>query len=119
MDKELFNTLSKSIHLDELSISVGQEYTVFGIIFWEDIPRFYICDNLEDEYPTPYPSFFFEVVDETLPIDWKLSVYFSNGKVQSQIVFKEWAEDKMFYEKLVDGSEKEIQIFNSYKAKYS
>lgn len=110
--------LKKSINLsddDELGVDIGKEYIVYGIVFWDNAPWYYICEDEDDNYPTPSPADLFDIVDNHLPAGWQLSFRCINGKPESEIVFSEWANDPMFYEKLVDGSKREIDIFLEYK----
>ncbi len=114
--------LRQSISLsddDELGINIGQEYMVYGIVFWDNAPWFYICENDEDDYPTPSPADLFDIVDHRIPTDWQLSFRCINGISESELVFSEWANDPIFYEKLVDGSKRELDIFLKYKTNVS
>ena len=45
-----------------------------------------------------------------------LGIYINyEGSHYSEIVFKEWREEEIFYERLVDGKEREEAIFKKYK----
>ena len=101
----------------EMGLEVGQEYVVYGILFRDNSPWLYLCEEGED-YPTPYPLEQFKITDKTFPSEWELSFQHVNGTNRTEIVFPEWANASSFYENLVDGSENEVEIFNKYKKEY-
>lgn len=117
-DIEIIQRLSQRINLsdnDDLGIDIGKEYVVYGVVFWDNSPWFYICEDEEDTYPTPFPAEFFDIKNNRFPADWQLSFRCTDGIPESELVFSEWASDPMFYEKLVDGCEKELVVFSKYK----
>jgi len=127
-NKELFDYLNKTIHLDpgHLSITKGKEYTVYsiamnGAMFDGSFTHYLICD---DDYPSIYyPTFyiadFFEVVEES-PSQYWVSPNFlynlfnkkSKGFLQT---FKEFDSAGRYFERLIDGDNKAIKIFNKVK----
>ena len=62
-------------------------------------------------------SDFFDVVDDTLSSQWKLSSL-SKGEYEAAtlLVFDEWAQDPSFYEKLVDGDSEAVGKFAKYRS---
>lgn len=65
------------------------------------------------EYPKPYPSVFFESVDKRLSTYWMMNREVGRGGItHTSIVIKEWAEDRSFNERLIDGDQAVIDIFN-------
>lgn len=117
-DKSTVERLKKYIRLSDgqLNIEKNKEYFVYGIIFRDNAPWYYLCLDMDDEYPTPYPSDLFSVTDGRLSPCWRLSVIIhSDGSVMSSIIFKEWSKDSSFYERLVDGDPKAIEIFEKYR----
>ena len=90
---------------------MGGIYTVYGVEFWENCPWYYLCaDGVE--YPKPCPSFF-ESVDKRLSTHWmKNNEVGRGGMIHTSIVIKEWAEDRSFYERLIDGDQDVIDVFN-------
>ncbi len=108
------------INLDDDEIigglEIGKVYTVYGITFWDNTPFFYICDGEYDDYPTPEYSGLFEIVDERLSKYFLLSsVLLEDNQANTSLVFNEWAKNQYFYEKLLDGEENEVAIFEKYK----
>lgn len=111
--------LKKYIRLSDgqLNIEKGKEYCVYGILFRDNSPWFYICLDEEDDYPTPYPAELFRVVDNNYSSFWKLSfVSFPSGQVCSSIVFDEWSKDTSFYERLLDDDPEAISVFRKYRS---
>jgi hypothetical protein len=95
-------------------IEIGKEYSVYGIVFWESVPWYYICEDESYEYPVPYFAGFFRIVDTVLPSDFRL-VWYLDDIHQAYILPEEWADDRMFYEKLLDGNEPERILFRKMK----
>ena len=50
----------------EIDLVLKLEYQVYGIVFWDNCPWYYICTEDYDEYPIPFAADFFEVVDNHL-----------------------------------------------------
>lgn len=111
--------LEKYIHLSDgqLNLELNVDYTVYGIIFRDNSPWYYLCLDEDDEYPKPFAGEFFQVLDTRLSAYWSLSSQLmQNGGIQSQLVFKEWSEDSTFYERLVEGDPKAIELFRKYRS---
>ena len=99
-------------------INLEQEYTVYGIIFRDNHPFYYVFDDPDsDEYPVPVSAVFFEITDHRLSKYWRLFYKFNveREKTESGLFFEEWANDIMFYEKLIDGNTLEVQKMSEYK----
>ena len=111
------NRVIASCSSDEVGLRVGQKYPIFGIVFIEEVPWYLICRDVDSEYPVPYCSAFFST-SESEPVkgDWVLCKS-SNFPGYSLIPF-EWADDSLFFEKLVDGDEISIEKFLSVKQRY-
>lgn len=118
-DERVVKRLKKYIFLSdgELNLEVGKEYTVYGIIFRDNSPWYYLCAEKNDEYPTPYAADFFEITDNKLSSYWKLSIDDRNPEeVLSSLVFSEWAqENPSFYERLLDKHPESIELFVKYR----
>lgn len=96
----------------EVDLEVNKTYTVYGIEFWENHPWFYLRTD-DIEYPKPFSSIFFDIVDNRLSKYWQLSSEFDTcGDTHTSLVIEEWAKDRSFYELLVDGDKKTIETFN-------
>jgi hypothetical protein len=116
-DKQVVERLKKYLRVSdgELSIKIGAQYNVYGILFRENSPWYYICHSENDASPTPYPSELFEVIDEHLSEFWCLDARVVKEGVSSCLVFPEWAEDPSFFEDLIEGSPRSTSIFSGYR----
>ena len=119
-DKNSLERIKQYIHLSDgqLNLEKNKEYCVFGIEFRDNSPWFLICLDEEDECPTAYPSELFELTDESLSSYWRITTNTLNdGSVETSFVFEEWANDPIFYERLVECDPSAIEIFNKYRNK--
>lgn len=117
-DPAILNRIKRYILYSDgqLNLEIDKEYVVYGIVFRDNSPWYYICLDLDDESPTAYPSELFTVIDGRLSAYWTLSVIIHpNGDVMSSVVFEEWCNDTFFYERLVDGDPKAIAVFEKYR----
>ena len=100
----------------EVDLQIGKEYVIYGIEFRDNCPWFYICSENDDEYPKPFAADLFEITDKQPSTYWQLNFKSKeNNKNQTQLVFREWAEDASYYERLVDSEESAMIIFEHYK----
>jgi len=100
----------------EIDLEIGREYTVYGVVFWDNSPWYYLCTEDYDEYPKPFAAELFEVIVSRLSSYWILSsVDQGEGDILSSLVFDEWAKSPDFYEKLIEGDFKSIELFNKYR----
>lgn len=117
-DVHVLKRLKKYISMPdgEIDLDLGREYIVYGVIFRNNCPWYYLCGADDDEYPKPYSSQLFEIIDDRLSSHWKLSSYFlGENKVTTSLAFADWARDLSFYERLVDGESEAVQIFAQYR----
>lgn len=117
-DKSLVNRLKKYISYPEgeIDLRVGREYTVYGVVFWDNSPWYYLCSDETDEYPKPFAAEFFEVSDPRMSKLWELAARTcDDGSIISCLVFHEWAINELFYESLIDGEADAEKIFQHYK----
>jgi hypothetical protein len=102
--------LMMNIHQSEVALDVGRQYVVYGIIFWEGMPWYYVCEEESDSYPHPYFAAFFRVVDPTLSSSWELYWPADEGN-EASLVPREWGQSREVYERLVDGNQLEQEVF--------
>lgn len=116
-DERLLTRLKKYIFMPdgEVDLEIGKEYTVYGVVFWDNSPWYYLCSEEYDEYPKPFAAEFFDVSDECLSSHWKLSVDHGYEKVLSSLVFDEWARDSSFYERLIEDDSEAVELFRRYR----
>ena len=96
----------------EFQLTIGKEYTVYALYQWQGSIWYYICDDGYTYYPQQNPAPLFEVIDNRLSSYWRFKVY-PNGLLK--LAFEEWLSDRYFYDKLTDGKEKEVLIFEKLK----
>lgn len=103
---------------ESLSLTVQQTYVVYATR--QDVTGawFFVADDLFSDigYPFAYPSFFFYLIDGRLSRYWtKPKITEADGQRTEFRAFKEWVSDRVFYERLIDGSRSERDIFCKYK----
>lgn len=112
--------LRQSIHLEgpDPLLVIGEVYQVVAIASWQDDGiRLYLHTVAESDHPYPYPIEMFEVVDPSLPVGWCIGFGRSeDGVCIEWIGFQEWAADPHFFEKLVDGDEAALRIYQHWRA---
>jgi hypothetical protein len=108
--------LSKSIHRDnpDDDLVVGNIYAVVALARWNDGGFWvYLHTVKESDFPYPYPLEMFDVADPAIPNNWHISFVSQPGGVEVEMMtFAEWIADSQFYEKLVDGDERAIALYN-------
>jgi len=115
-DEGVLARLKKYISMQDgdVDLEIEREYIVYGIVFWDNSPWYYLCIEDYDQYPKPFPSEFFDVTDGRLSSYWVLHVE-NEEEILSSIVFREWANTACFYELLLEGDEFAIENFNNYR----
>jgi len=107
----------------EFQITVGQLYTVYGIVTFKRFPFYFICedhyDSLIHKYPMLICSTCFEITDGKISKFWKVkegSDVYSNNERTIQFGFNEMLNENGFYERLIEGCyEREENIFITMK----
>lgn len=101
---------------DRHPLTEGSCYVVYGIETRLGISWYYIADENYNQsnhfYPLAYPSCFFLVKDDRPSSCWVKGKRVSKDSITS---FKEWVGEKAFFEGLVNGEDREVQIFRKYK----
>lgn len=116
-DERLLERLKKYIFMPggEIDLELGREYTVYGVIFRDNSPWYYLCSEEYDEYPKPFAAEFFNVSDDRLSSYWKLSVDQGEEKILSSLAFDEWVKDPSFYERLIEDDPEAVELFGKYR----
>lgn len=101
----------RNVHQDEVGLVVGRVYEVFGIGFRDggDQPWYLVCEEEDDDYPTPHLGAFFSIIDSSIPPEWAVAVGGNAGSFA--ILPRKWADDPSFMEKLVDGQPEAVALF--------
>jgi hypothetical protein len=105
-DAWLQDHVREHVHQMDIGLTPGEAYRVYGVIFRSDIAWFFLCDEAEAEYPKPYCSAFFELIDAGVPKNWKLV-----PQRPALLVPAEWTQIPHFLEKLVDGDPAAAAVF--------
>ena len=101
---------------------VGKEYQVYGIHFDEGDISYEVLANIFDTYTIEVSANYFKVLDNRLSQFFVLGSAYTKNHMNDPsarqvpfITFKEWADDKHFFEKLVNGDKEVQKIFSQYK----
>lgn len=107
------NGWNTSMIFDE--ITIGKKYVVYAIIHVKNIPCYLVCSDIFDgqyiTYPSLLPHSLFKTVQDKQSKFW----YSKDGS--EDIGFKEILQNEYFYGNLVEGYEKEVQMFLTIKRK--
>lgn len=104
-DVTVRSRLERAIHVQDSlpGLAIGWVYDVVAVEarsggMWLSIHAVH-----NSELPYPYPIEMFEVVDDSIPAGWCISLdKQAPGVLIKRIGFREWARNDTFYEKLVD-----------------
>jgi len=105
------------------ALTVGKLYKVYGLSFKDDVCWYLLINDCGLPYPRFYPSVLFSTVKPEISKYWRISNLERNsgrpiGNLNGWhpvICFDEWVNGDAFYEQLIDGEEKEQEIFNRYR----
>ncbi len=99
----------------EFFVTIGKTYVVYGVECSRGQVWYYIDDDDRHWYPIRKPAPLFQVVDGRLSTYWSIRV--SEGKHGSVawLFFEEFISDKLFYDRLTDRSDREVEIFKQRK----
>ena len=104
-------------------LTVGEEYAVHALTAVGDVFWYYVLDDHDLGYPVWYPAPLFAITDDTIPSWWAINYIPNtarpNATGTSIISFKEWATDKSFYERLVDGDAEAAEVFRRERNKFN
>jgi hypothetical protein len=97
-------------------LEIGQRYAVQAVEYLDDGIWFQLHTIDVSEHPYPYASEFFVIEDSSLPQEWQSTFTMKEGNIMlKRITFREWAEDNLFYEKLIDGVQEYVSVYLSKK----
>jgi hypothetical protein len=91
--------LAQSVNVEEIYYVPGREYVVFGLSFSKrsGLPSYFLCEGVDDDYPTSKWAPFFELLDASIPDNWIVI-----PDEYTYIVPSAWASIPRFYERLLD-----------------
>ena len=96
----------------EFKLIIGKEYIVYAISEWQGNLSYCICDERFTYYPIHNPAPLFEIVDARYSRYWQVQLA-TNGLLE--IAFEHWFDLPNFYDKLTDGVEEAVLIFDKIK----
>lgn len=94
---------------------MDKDYTIFGIVFWDNAPWFYV--EVENQgYPVPLPFDYFEHQKLDIPDGWKMVCReLPAGEIEPSILPEYWSNNPMFYEDLLNREPKALEVFKKLK----
>lgn len=100
-------------------LKMGMEYVVFGVTYKFKIPFYYVCDECFSYYPMAYVASAFTILDDRLSKYWRYSItsYEGSGDYYTKLVFKEWANDEYYYDRLTNNNPADVKLFAAYREK--
>ena len=99
---------------ETLRLTIGKHYVIYADEATSEDLFYYLADDDCDDamtYPYRYLSVFFNVIDSNLSSCWVEST----RDLQLVRGFPEWVWEPMFYERLVDGEIREVDLFQRYR----
>jgi len=92
-------------------ITIGKEYVVFAIAFWQASVLFLIRDDYES--PSWHPAELFEISQAKLPNNWLFSTSVAKEHgVHALCGYERLITDKDHYEALLERDPEAIRVFN-------
>lgn len=114
LSPEIRALLARTSTYEVWPLEVGREFLVYGVWFDKGLPGAYI--DIGNDYPYPVPLPLFEITDPRLSDNFYAQYIEADGEIYFNIVFKEWANDEYFYDKLTDDMPAEKILWNQFKA---
>jgi hypothetical protein len=90
-----------------------KEYNVYAMTVVKGYIWYYICDETYTFYPVWRPSPLFSLTCPRFSRHWIL-VYHS--EFTPMIAFRQWIDDPLYYERLVDGEDVAVNVFKRWKS---
>lgn len=101
-------------------LEIGRRYPVQAVEYIDNGIWFQLHSIEVSEHPYPYASEFFVIEDSSLPKEWRAKFTVKDGNIMlKRITFPEWAEDDLFYEKLVDGESEYVSKYLSNRLDFN
>lgn len=100
-------------------LTIGRSYIIYAILKIENYKFYMICgddyDGIYINYPQILPSELFEITNNNRSKYW-IDSQKTHSNSNYRIGFKEFVEEEFFYGNLVEGYEREINIFQKWKS---
>lgn len=99
------------------ALTLGREYVVYAVTTFRGHCWYYVFDDNTLPYPVWKLADLFEVRDHTIPGTWVIDYVHSPGGASPEgwpiLSFPEWALDRTYYERLVDGDPQAHAVFEA------
>ncbi|HYJ87731.1 MAG TPA: hypothetical protein VEW46_16830 [Pyrinomonadaceae bacterium] len=99
----------------EFPLTIARKYVVIAIALRQNQVWYYISDDDDLYYPTATPAPLFEVSDRRLSKYWRYAFTPEHEDHLALFAFQEWVVDDYFYDRLTDGKEPEVSIYQKLK----
>ncbi|MBR0156394.1 MAG: hypothetical protein IJM20_02615 [Clostridia bacterium] len=100
--------------LDGYMLTIGREYDLFGVLQYNRRLRFLVRDD--QMMPIFAPSSLFEIIDPSIPADWKLKTFYIEEGPLLVIGYEDLADDYDALISLVKSRPAGIKSFLNYVA---
>jgi len=98
-------------------LSVGKDYLVQAVTVHLGLAWYYVHDDDDLEWPIWYPATLFTLRDGEIPVGWVMGYVHLGAENQYPVLsFPGWANDRFFYERLVDGEDQAVRIYAARRA---
>ncbi len=105
----------------QVMLTLGRQYCVYAIKANKGFVDYYIIDDFDLDYPTPYPGFMFDIIDDRMSVFWntKAKRYKESMLVKGNwLAPAKWKEEgDTFYEHLLENCNNEIAEFMEIREK--
>lgn len=119
LPEDCYNPITSSVgpsgNVAFKGIEEKKEYVVYALMFHKCYPWYFIEEY--GDIPGWAPAPLFNVVDGRISRYWKYHCNCGNNQNTTDVVFsfEEWLDNEYYYDYLIDGREKEKEIFKRYK----
>ena len=92
----------------EFSVSIGNEYIVYGMMLWKGVIKYLIVGN--HDKPSWYPAELFEVKNDYLPLEWYFDFSITEN-LEAIWGYSELVHDSEHFDLLQERDSNAIKIF--------
>jgi hypothetical protein len=117
-DKKVLNDDIEYVFSNDFNhkvLKLGKFFEVHAILLTSKGIWLFILEDDDDDFPKHYPLCFFDIVDANIPANWVVGsghhFEYQTRKVFALLSHPIWAEDKIFFENLVNGDKNTIKDF--------
>lgn len=93
--------------------SMGQTYSVYGVIMYENSLKYLLFDAYG--MPNWYPAEIFAVIDSRMPANWHFAFYGSDNSLTAIWGYEELVISETHYDELCEQEPTALSLFNRRK----